>query len=52
MGGLQTRPFILHPVELPLPGEPIVGAERVHAVLRDWRQVLQDPGRAEALIAR
>ena len=32
-GGLggQTRPFILHPVDLPAPDEPIVGAEQVHA---------------------
>ena len=33
MGGPQTRAFILHPVGLPLPDEPIVGAAQVHAVL-------------------
>ena len=27
LGGPQTRPFVLHPAELPLPAEPIVGAE-------------------------
>jgi uncharacterized membrane protein YvlD (DUF360 family) len=37
MGGPQTRPFILHPVRLPVPGEPIVGAEAVHRLLRSWR---------------
>ena len=26
LGGPQTRPFVLHPVELALPHEPIVGA--------------------------
>ena len=26
LGGPQTRPFILHPAELPVPSEPIVGA--------------------------
>jgi Type I phosphodiesterase / nucleotide pyrophosphatase len=41
MGGLQTRPFILKPVELPLPSEPIVGAEQVHRVLKGWRQRVQ-----------
>jgi uncharacterized membrane protein YvlD (DUF360 family) len=41
LGGTQTQPFILSPVELPLPDEPIIGAERVHAVLRGWRQQLQ-----------
>jgi uncharacterized membrane protein YvlD (DUF360 family) len=41
IGGLQTRPFILHPIGLPLPGEPIVGAAGVHAVLSGWRRLLQ-----------
>jgi hypothetical protein len=42
LGGPQTQPFILHPVELEVPDEPIVGAERVHAVLSGWRRRLQD----------
>jgi uncharacterized membrane protein YvlD (DUF360 family) len=46
LGGPQTQPFILHPVELPLPDEPIVGAEKVHAVLWSWRQLLQSRDRA------
>ena len=37
MGGPQTRPFLLVPVELPVPDEPIVGAAAVHAVLKRWR---------------
>jgi hypothetical protein len=37
MGGPQTRPFLLHPVGLPVPDEPLVGAETIHAVLRGWR---------------
>jgi len=41
LGGLQTRPFILHPASLPLPAEPIVGAASVHALLRGWRDQLQ-----------
>jgi uncharacterized membrane protein YvlD (DUF360 family) len=41
LGGPQTRAFILHPVELPVPGEPIVGAEQVHAVLAGWRRLLE-----------
>ena len=40
LGGPQTRPFILHPVELQLPDEPIVGAVAVHAVLAGWRRSL------------
>jgi uncharacterized membrane protein YvlD (DUF360 family) len=37
MGGPQTQPFILHPVRLPAPGEPVVGAEAVHRLLQGWR---------------
>jgi uncharacterized membrane protein YvlD (DUF360 family) len=40
LGGPQTRPFILHPAELPVPDEPIVGAEQVHGVLVGWRRRL------------
>ena len=42
LGGPQTRPFILAPAGLPLPGEPIVGAASVHAVLTGWRRLLQE----------
>jgi uncharacterized membrane protein YvlD (DUF360 family) len=41
LGGAQTRPFLLYPERLPLPSEPIVGAAAVHAVLKDWRHLLQ-----------
>src|SRR5438093_7539329 len=37
MGGLQTRPFILAPVELPLPEGAIVGGAEVHRLLKSWR---------------
>ena len=37
MGGLQTKPFLLHPVDLPVPAEPLVGAEAIHGLLRRWR---------------
>jgi len=36
MGGTQSYPFVLHPVELGLPAEEIVGAEAVHRQLRRW----------------
>jgi uncharacterized membrane protein YvlD (DUF360 family) len=42
MGGLQTQPFILAPVELPLPDERIVGAAAVHRLLKGWRSPLQE----------
>ena len=41
LGGPQTRPFILAPVELPLPEGPIIGAAEVHELLRGWRKTLQ-----------
>jgi hypothetical protein len=42
LGGEQTRPFILYPVELPPPDGPIVGAEEVHRILKGWRTQLQE----------
>jgi uncharacterized membrane protein YvlD (DUF360 family) len=41
LGGTQTRPFILHPVSLAVPAEPIVGAASVHALFDAWREQLQ-----------
>jgi uncharacterized membrane protein YvlD (DUF360 family) len=41
LGGPQTEPFILRPLELALPPEPIVGAAAVHDVLLGWRRSLQ-----------
>ena len=41
MGGPQTRPFLLHPVRLALPGDQLIGAETVHRVLKGWRRGLQ-----------
>ena len=41
IGGLQTRPFILHPTNLEVPEGPILGAAAVHGILAGWRQQLQ-----------
>ena len=41
LGGPQTQPFILHPVELPMPERPVVGAAAVHELLMGWRRSLQ-----------
>jgi hypothetical protein len=48
LGGGQSRGFLLHPAELPPPGE-IVGAEALHGVLRGWLTHLghPEPARAE-----
>ena len=43
IGGIQTSPFILHPVTLPVPDEPIIGAAAVHDILVGWRRRLQAP---------
>jgi uncharacterized membrane protein YvlD (DUF360 family) len=55
LGGTQTRPFVLHPASLPAPGEPIVGAAAVHALLAGWRESLQGASKpavpAEAVAA-
>jgi uncharacterized membrane protein YvlD (DUF360 family) len=42
LGGPQSRGFLLHPAELPPPGE-IVGAEALHQVLRGWLTHLGHP---------
>ena len=42
LGGLQTRPFILHPAHLEVPAGPILGAASVHAILTGWRRGLQN----------
>jgi uncharacterized membrane protein YvlD (DUF360 family) len=36
LGGTQAQPFVLHPVELELPEQPIVGAEALHRALKPW----------------
>jgi len=41
LGGPQTRPFVLHPAELPAPQEELVGAAAVNALFRSWRSLLQ-----------
>lgn len=36
MGGTQSHPFVLHPVDLEWPEEPVIGAEAVHRILKSW----------------
>jgi hypothetical protein len=36
LGGTQTEPFVMHPVEFPAPDDPIIGAEALHRVLKRW----------------
>jgi hypothetical protein len=36
MGGTQSYPFLLHPAELELPDEEVVGPEAMHRHLRAW----------------
>jgi uncharacterized membrane protein YvlD (DUF360 family) len=42
LGGTQTRPFILHPVALPVPDAPLIGAAAVHELLSGWRALIQN----------
>jgi uncharacterized membrane protein YvlD (DUF360 family) len=51
LGGPQTRPFLLYPVELPVPPDPIVGAARIHDVLSGWRRLLQHEPADESVTA-
>jgi uncharacterized membrane protein YvlD (DUF360 family) len=36
LGGTQSHPFLLHPLDLTLPPEELIGAELVHRHLRRW----------------
>jgi hypothetical protein len=36
LGGFQTQPFVLHPRDLSLGEEPVIGAEELHARLKRW----------------
>ena len=51
LGGVQTRPFILHPESLPLAEGPIIGAAAVHGVLSGWRQMLHGESVGQAASA-
>jgi hypothetical protein len=51
IGGPQTRPFVLHPVTLPEPTEPVIGAETLHHVLAGWRASLVDGRDADRPLA-
>jgi uncharacterized membrane protein YvlD (DUF360 family) len=48
LGGSQTRPFLLHPAQLPVPAERVVGAEELHHVLAGWRRLLEGPRESPA----
>ncbi len=43
LGGPQTEPFVLAPVTLPAPTQPLIGAAAVHELLAGWRRGLQGP---------
>lgn len=51
LGGPQTRAFLLYPVDLPTPVEPLLGAEEVHKVLRAWLAWLGHEVYADAVAA-
>ena len=51
LGGPQTRGFILSPLRLELPEEPIIGAAAVHDLLSTWRSTLQPRPQAQAGVA-
>jgi len=51
LGGPQTRPFVMYPVELPVPADPIIGAARVHELLSGWRSLLSHEHVNEAVQA-
>lgn len=43
LGGWQTRPFVMHPVEYEFPKEPVVGAGSLHDLMVSWIRPEQTP---------
>jgi hypothetical protein len=43
LGGMQRHPFVLHPDELSLGDEPIIGCAALNAALRSWIEQAQGP---------
>jgi uncharacterized membrane protein YvlD (DUF360 family) len=43
LGGPQTHPFVLHPVDLASPTEAVVGSPALHRVLKGWLADLGHP---------
>jgi hypothetical protein len=41
LGGAQNQAFIFHPISLPAPDRPLVGATQVYDLLRGWRSAAQ-----------
>jgi len=52
LGGRQQEPFLLHPVDLSIGDEPLVGAPAVNAVLRRWLASLQAGDPTESSVPR
>ena len=48
MGGEQSYPFVMHPVDLGWPDEPVIGAESVHHILKGWQAELVENGAAQS----
>jgi len=37
LGGAQSYPFVLHPVDLEWPDEPVIGAESIYHIFKGWQ---------------
>lgn len=48
LGGVQTHPFVLHPVALKAPDGVLIGAASVHQLAKGWLKVLQGESAAVA----
>jgi hypothetical protein len=52
MGGGQSHPFVLFPTAWHYPDEPVVGAEALHQVMRDWLVDLGHPAYRRPMVGR
>jgi len=42
LGGTQVEPFVMYPAGLSFPDEPVIGAEALHRVLKEWVAAIRE----------
>jgi len=49
LGGLQSYPFVLHPVDLEWPEEGVIGAENIYHLFKDWTAQIAPDNQSSAV---
>lgn len=43
LGGSQSYPFVLHPSDLNWPQDPVIGAEAIYQIFKQWQREIANP---------